>query len=192
MYKKGLNIELGDSKAGKVISPTGKTPVLQVDDNILFESEVICEYLDDLFPQVPLRPDDLFQRAQARLLSRLVDHYLISPVRLLFGQVNLSTRSQVVVDRQIAELDGWLTVVNSRLDTSGDDNAGYAVGGRLSLADCALVPVLFLISRLLPVFAVDEPFAKFPALAQYWKGVQADATCAQVIAELAEAIKARL
>jgi glutathione S-transferase len=46
-------------------SPLGKTPVLLVDDQPLFESAVICEYLDDtLLPR--LHPQDPLQRARER------------------------------------------------------------------------------------------------------------------------------
>lgn len=47
------------------ISPLGKTPVLLVGETPIFESSVICEYLDDtLAPR--LHPADLLTRAQHR------------------------------------------------------------------------------------------------------------------------------
>lgn len=47
------------------ISPLGKTPVLLVGDTPIFESAVICEYLDDtLAPR--LHPADALQRARHR------------------------------------------------------------------------------------------------------------------------------
>ena len=49
----------------KAISPLGKTPVLLVGDTPIFESAVICEYLDDtLAPR--LHPHDPLQRAHHR------------------------------------------------------------------------------------------------------------------------------
>lgn len=49
----------------KAVSPFGKTPVLMVDDEAIFESAVICEYLDDtLRPR--LHPLDALKRAQHR------------------------------------------------------------------------------------------------------------------------------
>jgi len=49
----------------QAVSPLGKTPVLMVDDDAIFESAVICEYLDDtLLPR--LHPGDALQRAQHR------------------------------------------------------------------------------------------------------------------------------
>lgn len=47
------------------ISPLGKTPVLLVDETPIFESAVICEYLDETaIPQ--LHPADALQRAEHR------------------------------------------------------------------------------------------------------------------------------
>lgn len=47
------------------LSPLGKTPVLQVRGQSLFESAVICEYLDEV-AMPPLHPQDPLQRARHR------------------------------------------------------------------------------------------------------------------------------
>ena len=47
------------------ISPLGKTPVLLVGDEAIFESAVICEYLDETTP-ARLHPADALQRARHR------------------------------------------------------------------------------------------------------------------------------
>jgi len=46
-------------------SPLGKTPLLKVDDDVLFESAVICEYLEDTLTP-PLHPHDPLERARHR------------------------------------------------------------------------------------------------------------------------------
>jgi glutathione S-transferase len=46
-------------------SPLGKTPLLKVDDDVLFESAVICEYLEDTIPPA-LHPADPIERARHR------------------------------------------------------------------------------------------------------------------------------
>ena len=46
-------------------SPLGKTPLLKVDGAVLFESAVICEYLEDTLPH-PLHPADPLERARHR------------------------------------------------------------------------------------------------------------------------------
>ena len=46
-------------------SPLGKTPLLKIDGTVLFESAVICEYLEDTLPH-PLHPQDPIERARHR------------------------------------------------------------------------------------------------------------------------------
>ncbi len=48
------------------ISPLGKIPCLQDGDFVVPDSTVICEYLEDTYPDVPLYPADPEQRARAR------------------------------------------------------------------------------------------------------------------------------
>lgn len=47
------------------LSPLGKTPVLKVDEDVLFESNVILEYLEDILVH-PLHPQDALLRARHR------------------------------------------------------------------------------------------------------------------------------
>lgn len=47
------------------VSPLGKAPLLKVDGDVLFESAVICEYLEDTLPP-PLHPHDPLERARHR------------------------------------------------------------------------------------------------------------------------------
>lgn len=49
----------------KALSPLGKTPVLLVDAQAIFESAVICEYLDETVAP-PLHPPDALTRARHR------------------------------------------------------------------------------------------------------------------------------
>jgi glutathione S-transferase len=47
------------------ISPLGKVPLLKVDEEVLFESAVICEYLNEITPG-SLHPSDPLQKAKHR------------------------------------------------------------------------------------------------------------------------------
>lgn len=49
------------------ISPYGKVPVLRHNGAVIFESAVINEYLEEVFPERPLLPSDPYRRAQARI-----------------------------------------------------------------------------------------------------------------------------
>ena len=58
------------------INPTGRVPVLEVDDVAIRESTPICEWLQETHPEPPLWPADPLERAAARGLLRYVDDEL--------------------------------------------------------------------------------------------------------------------
>lgn len=62
------------------LNPNGQVPVLVHDAAVITESTVINEYLEDVFPQVPLRPEDPVERARMRIWSKLVDEVLMPSV----------------------------------------------------------------------------------------------------------------
>lgn len=47
------------------VSPLEKVPALQDGDLTLSDSKVICRYLDNAYPEVPVYPSDIAQRARA-------------------------------------------------------------------------------------------------------------------------------
>ena len=54
-------------------NPFGLVPMLEHDGKVLVESNVINEYLDDVFPDPPLRPKDPYQLARMRVWTRMTD-----------------------------------------------------------------------------------------------------------------------
>ncbi len=58
------------------VNPKAVVPVLVHDGEIVPESTVICEYLDEAFPEHPIYPAALLERVQARLWSKAVDEEL--------------------------------------------------------------------------------------------------------------------
>jgi glutathione S-transferase len=60
----------------KAINPNGQVPALDHDGKVITESTVICEYLEDVFPDAnPMRPADPYLRAQMRIWTKWVDEY---------------------------------------------------------------------------------------------------------------------
>ena len=51
-------------------------PVLVRDGHVITESTVICEYLQDAFPERPLYPESPLERAQVWLWTKAVDEEL--------------------------------------------------------------------------------------------------------------------
>ena len=58
------------------LNPKAVVPVLVHDGFVIPESTVICEYVEDEFPQVPLYPRDARGRAQVRFWTKAVDEEL--------------------------------------------------------------------------------------------------------------------
>jgi glutathione S-transferase len=62
------------------VNPNGEVPTLVHDGKVLTESTVINEYIDETFPEPPLRPVDPYERAGLRLWTKREDsiHYAVN------------------------------------------------------------------------------------------------------------------
>lgn len=58
------------------LNPNAVVPTLVHDGQVIIESTVINEYIDDAFPEVPLRPSDAVDRARMRLWTKQLDEGL--------------------------------------------------------------------------------------------------------------------
>ncbi len=58
------------------LNPKGVVPTIVHDGRVVIESTLICEYLNDLFRDPPLVPDDPWLRSRMRIWSKLVDESL--------------------------------------------------------------------------------------------------------------------
>lgn len=75
LHLKGIDYEIdpivafmGDDRFSQ-LSPVRRIPVLMDDRVTLCDSSVICQYLEDRYPQPALYPADLAERARARWLE---------------------------------------------------------------------------------------------------------------------------
>ena len=55
------------------LNPKGVVPTLIHQGRPICESTLICEYLDEVFPEPKLTPDDPYDRSQMRIWSKMVD-----------------------------------------------------------------------------------------------------------------------
>lgn len=62
-----------------LLNPKQVVPTLIDDGNVVYESTVIVEYLDDAFPQVPLMPSQALDRAKARIWMMRIDDNIHDP-----------------------------------------------------------------------------------------------------------------
>ena len=85
--------------------PSGTIPALDHDGVILSESEVINEYLNEVFPEPNLLPGSAEQRAKIRMLCRLHDLKLEPIVRSLFPAMSPEKRDAEMVEKRLEEME---------------------------------------------------------------------------------------
>jgi len=192
LYAKGIDVEMVDPFADlepdvfKALTPLGKVPTLETDDGwILPESETICEYLEQIYPEPSLLPTDPKERAMVRLLGRIGDLYMLAPLTTLFGNIDPSQRDHDKVVAAFTDLKKSLGWLDHYLDGSG-----HAVGGKLSLADCALVPILFFVRKMPELFGKSVCLLDaHPDATSYWKGIFDEPVVNRVYEEMDNAMK---
>jgi glutathione S-transferase len=72
----GLGKRQQHEAAYLALNPRGVVPTLVHDGKTIRESQVILEYLEDVFPTPPLRPADPQERATMRLWTKLIDEFI--------------------------------------------------------------------------------------------------------------------
>jgi glutathione S-transferase len=178
------------------INPNGVVPALIHDGKPLYESGTICEYLDDVFPEPPLRPADPYERANMRNWIRHVDERIHNLI-IFNWRHHLQKVAQQWSDAELAEhlkkipskerQESWLRV--ARKPYTEEERAGaraklvelldrmeatlkaskWLVGDRYSIADIAVVPF---VKRIDEEIAPDQVTAH-PRVTEWWSEIQA-------------------
>jgi glutathione S-transferase len=124
-------------------SPMGKVPFLELDGGVtLSESQAICEYLEEAYPQKPLLPRDPLARAKVRELLIVLEMHVELVVRRLYRQAffggTVSDEVKQAVEKDLAK---GLRSLRQLAKFSP-----YIAGKDLTLADCAAFVHLPLVS----------------------------------------------
>lgn len=155
---------VGDEAFGR-LSPLRRIPVLLDGDLVLNDSTVICEYLQDRFPQPSLYPSDPVQRAKARWLEEYADSQLGDVIvwRMFFQKgvrrflFNEGTDEDVVRKAREEELPVALDYLEAQLP-----DAGW-IFGDLSIADISIAA--FFRNAVFVRYQVDA--ARWPRVAAF-------------------------
>ncbi len=141
------------------ISPHGKVPVLKVDDEVLFESSAIAEYLDEVVAP-RLHPADPIKRARNRAWTDYVPTFSSAISKIVYAKTKEAMEDGVAnAPKALARLEGALA------DERGNDGP-YFNGDTLSLVDAAYAPFLRRIHIAEPVLKTGV-LDDFP-LVQAW------------------------
>jgi glutathione S-transferase len=149
------------------VSPYSKVPVLKSGDQVVYESTIINEFLEDSFPEPALMPSDPFQRAQARVWIDYSNTRFIDAIYDLLGAKDAAAQAE-----QAAKLTGCMEYMEDHgLAALGSDP--FWLGTEVSLVDIAYWPF----------------FERLPAVTHY-RGVGIPERCTRLKA-WAEAMEAR-
>ncbi len=144
----------------KALSPLGKVPLLRVGEAVLFESAVICEYLEETASGPRLHPADPLERAQHRAWVEFASATLND----IWGYYTAS--DAVASEKKRADLAGKF----ERLERTLGEGP-YFAGQRFSLVDAAFAPV-FRYFDVFESFTDPHVFDATPKVRQ-WRAVLA-------------------
>jgi RNA polymerase-associated protein len=115
-----------------LINPYNKVPVLVERDLILYEANIINEYIDERFPHPQLMPPDPVMRARARLFLFRFEQELYSQVDLIErGVVKSADKARGVIRDNLTQLSQILA------------HQKFLMGDELSMLDVAIAPLLW-------------------------------------------------
>jgi glutathione S-transferase len=152
------------------LNPYGKVPVLMDDDEVIYDSTVINEYLEDEYPHPPLMPTQSGERARVRMFEDFADNSFTAQGGLLAAELRKPAEQvdQERVQRYRADLVRVLEFLERHLD--GKDYVAHT----FSLADLAFAPRLLQLpglgveipARLKNVLAWSERLKQRPSVRQ--------------------------
>ena len=119
------------------LNPYNSVPTLADRDLVLYDTNVICEYLDERYPHPPLMPVDPLSRARLRLAMLRIEHDWVPQIQTM----QLGSKSQSDAARKrLAEL---LTQSVPLFKASK-----FFLNTEMSLADCAIAPIIWRLDSL--------------------------------------------
>ena len=142
LFEKGMDFEVRDvdlfNKPEDIstMNPYGQVPILVERELILYESNIINEYIDERFPHPQLMPADPLMRARARLMLFNFEKELFVHVHVLESERAKS--NDKAHDKARAEIRDRLTTLAPLFLKNK-----YMLGDEFSMLDVAVAPLLW-------------------------------------------------
>ena len=154
-FRKGMDFEIRDidlyhkPEDINVMNPYGEVPILVERDLVLYESNIINEYIDERFPHPQLMPPDPVERARARLTLFNLEREIFVHVKTLEDRNSTEEQREAARQKIRDSLVGLAPVVAKRKYLNGDE---------FSMLDIALAPLLWRLSY----YGIELPPAAMP------------------------------
>jgi RNA polymerase-associated protein len=161
LFEKGMDFEIRDvdlfnkPEDVNVMNPYGQVPILVERDLILYESNIINEYIDERFPHPQLMPGDPVARARVRL-------FLFNFEKELFVHVGvLESRATKANEKAMEKARSAIRDRLTQLAPVFTKNR-YMLGDEFSMLDVSIAPLLWRLDH----YGIDLPQSAAP-LAKY-------------------------
>ncbi|HJD45121.1 MAG TPA: glutathione S-transferase N-terminal domain-containing protein [Candidatus Paenalcaligenes intestinipullorum] len=141
LFEKGMDFEIRDidlynkPEDISVMNPYGQVPILVERELVLYESNIINEYIDERFPHPQLMPADPTMRARTRLFLYNFERELFSHVSVLEDRRNTDTKAQ---DKARTQIRDHLSQLAPLLTKNK-----FLLGEEFTMLDVALAPLLW-------------------------------------------------
>jgi glutathione S-transferase len=169
---KDIGLFNGDTQTDEYLQkhPFGKVPALEVEGDILYETDAITYYINKAYASDKFSPVDVLAQAHMHQIMAIVNHYLYAPAIGVLTIQNLIVPSQGGQPDQAA-VEGAIAPAKKSIEAieklfEGDP---YILGNDLSLADFYLIPIFVYISKTPQFEAIT---ANTPKLKAWWEKVQ--------------------
>jgi RNA polymerase-associated protein len=149
LFEKGMDFEVIDVDLYNkpediaVINPYNRVPVLVDRDLVLYESNIINEYIDERFPHPQLMPPDPILRARARQLLHTFEQELFAHIDALERNQKGADKNRAHVRDQLVQLAPIFT------------KQKFMLGDEFSMLDVAIAPLLWRLEH----YGIDLPKA---------------------------------
>ena len=156
LFEKGMDFEIRDvdlfnkPEDINVMNPYGQVPILVERDLVLYESNIINEYIDERFPHPQLMPADPVMRARTRL-------FLFNFERELFVHVQAleNSNNQKLIEKARSTIRDRLTQLAPIMLKNK-----FMLGDDFSMLDVALAPLLWRLDH----YGIDLPKTAAPLM----------------------------
>jgi glutathione S-transferase len=184
LLEKQLNFEFVTTRASqddafRALSPMGKIPVLETGEGALTETVAILDYLDDRFPEQPLRSASPYARAKARQTINIVQLYVEAQVRQLFAGVFMGGANAPATEAAVRAMLDRATAAMTRLLAP----APFLLGDRPGQADLFAFYNLDIADRVTRFVYGRSIIAEIGGLESWTASMRARASTQQVLAD---------
>jgi RNA polymerase-associated protein len=155
LFEKGMDFQVIDVDMTNkpedlaVINPYNRVPVLVERDLVLYEANIINEYIDERFPHPQLMPADPVMRARARLFLHNFEDQLFDHIEdIESGDAKAADKSRAIVRDNLTQL---APIFNKQ---------EYMLGEEFSMLDVAIAPLLWRLGH----YGIELPKQAAPLL----------------------------